>query len=247
VTMLLAIFFCAPAVSASRVRVARPIAIVAAVVVFPYSDYFRVQAASRGGLTFAPIGETLATKDYDQLTMSANGLWWVANTGYKLGYQLLGDLLFWVPRSIWPDKPLDTGVAIARAFNASNANLSSPLPLEVWVDFGWVGAIVALALLGHASARWDRTFDIRRSRSRHEVLASELLIPVLAGYTFIVMRGPLLQSMSRLTVILLTCAVLVSRASSAGGSAGPAGPSQRGRIGVHAPAVDSLVIEHGEK
>ena len=36
------------------------------------------------------IPETLSVKDYDQLTMIANGTWYVDHHGYSLGRQMLG-------------------------------------------------------------------------------------------------------------------------------------------------------------
>jgi hypothetical protein len=89
-------------------------------------------------------------------------------------------------------------------------NLSSPMFLDFYVDFGWVGVVVGMAVVGWASGRGDQLFASRVNRLRDRIYATDLLVPLLAGYSFILLRGPLLQSMSRLAVMLACCALLVA-------------------------------------
>lgn len=175
----------------------------AALIAFPYSDYFR--RIDRGPLTIGPLGETISTKDYDQAVMTANGLWYVAEHGHTWGQQLLGAIFFWVPRSAWEGKALDTGVLIGNYLDAGTVNLSSPLWTEFYVDFGWPGVALGFAALGFAAHRLDDTFVRLWSQRSQETFVLQLLLPLLAGYSLILLRGPLLQSMSRLAVILFVC------------------------------------------
>jgi hypothetical protein len=147
----------------------------------------------------------IATKDYDQSTMTGNGVWFVENAGHTAGRQLLGAVLFWVPRTLWPSKPVDTGTLIGIAMQDRNVSLSGPLWLEFWIDFGYPGLIVGFAAVGYGANRLDGAFSSRIDSARRSVYASDIFMPMIAGYTFILLRGSLLQAMSRLAVIVAVC------------------------------------------
>jgi hypothetical protein len=209
-TVAVAITFSLPWFSPRLFRATLVLGVVAALLLFPYSDRFRTAENTQLIDTryTDSIAETISTKDYDQSIMTANGIWYVEHAGHTFGRQLLGDALFAVPRAVWPDKPQDTGVLIGEAIRSFNTNLSSPLFLEFYVDFGWVGVVVGMAAVGWASGRGDRLFARRVDRFRDRIYVTDLLLPLLAGYSFILLRGPLLQSMSRLAVMVACCSLL---------------------------------------
>jgi hypothetical protein len=209
-TILIGVLFSLPRVSSGLFRAAITTGIIAALVVFPYTDYFRVASEFRESISLGPVAETIATKDYDQSPMTANGVWWVANFGHTLGRQTFGALLFFYPRSAWPDKPRDTGVEIGTAIGSPNVNLSSPLWLEVWADYSWVGIVVAFVLLGILLRRGDDWFLRARNAQGGEIWLAQFMLPLLAGYSLIIMRGPLLQSMSRLAVLIMVCVLVTA-------------------------------------
>lgn len=184
--------------------------IVTAILLFPYSDYFRL--TDRGAIEVKPITYTLSTKDYDQTTMAANGVTYAAQHGHTYGFQMLGAVTFWVPRSIWPGKPIDTGVLIGRTIpEAGTTNLSSPLWIEAWLDFAMGGVFAVFALVGAFSRRMDSAF-VRQSRRRTpRPTFIQVLLPFLAGYSLIVLRGPLLQASANLVVIIAICWALCPR------------------------------------
>lgn len=67
-----------------------------------------------------------------------------------------------------------------------------------------------LALIGYAAARTDRRYARAVSREGSgpgSVLA--IAAPLIAGYTFILLRGPLLQSVGKLAIGVL-CLLLVT-------------------------------------
>lgn len=98
--------------------------------------------------------------------------------------------------------------------NYSNFNLSSPLWTELWVDFGLPVVLVGFATLGYWARRADDWFLSARATSHDgHVRVVEILIPLLAAYEFIVLRGPLLQAMLRLAALILVCSILSERAS----------------------------------
>lgn len=210
-TILLGLLFARPKLTSRGFRLAITVGLVAALVAFPYADYFRATAENRSAIEVAPVEETISTKDYDQVSMTANGVWWVEQGGHTVGRQLTSAMLFFVPRQIWPEKAQDTGVAIASAMGTSNVNLSSPLWIEVWVDFSWPGVVVIFFALGALAARLDRRFIAALDSGRLAVRAIDVLVPLMAGYALILLRGPLLQSMSRLAIILATIWFLFPR------------------------------------
>lgn len=87
-----------------------------------------------------PITYTLSTKDYDQTTMAANGVTYADQNGHTYGYQMLGAATFWVPRSIWPSKPIDTGASSVEPFREPGPRISPRLfgSRRGWTSRCWV-------------------------------------------------------------------------------------------------------------
>ncbi|WP_341393942.1 O-antigen polymerase [Arthrobacter sp. G119Y2] len=181
--------------------------VIASIVIFPLSDITRRAAGQGTPVNLESMWIIIATKDYDQFTMLANTLAYTANHGLSWGMQALGPLLFWVPRVVWPDKPLDTGVEVGQWMNSVNLNLSAPLWAEAWINFGLPGLILVFAALGLLARRLDSGF-------RAEILSKGsvgyLGISIFAGYLFILLRGSLLQSMGRLMILVLSVLILTA-------------------------------------
>lgn len=181
--------------------------VIASIVIFPLSDITRRAGGQGTALNLESVWVVIATKDYDQFTMFANTLAYTDNSGLSWGMQALGPLLFWVPRVVWANKPLDTGVEVGQWMNSVNLNLSAPLWAEAWINFGLIGLIVVFAALGLLSRRLDRGF-------RPEILSKGsvgyLGISIFAGYLFILLRGSLLQSMGRLMILILSVLILTA-------------------------------------
>ncbi|MBO9568552.1 MAG: hypothetical protein J7503_06975 [Cellulomonas iranensis] len=183
--------------------------LVAAVVVFPYADRFRYDEAGYRPLESQSVLTTMAMKDFDQMVMVANTVTYTqVGEGHTGGRQLLGAVLFFVPRQVWPGKAQDTGVLVGEWMGTVNTNLSSPWWAELWVDGGWVAVVLGSAALGLAAARADRRYlvALRRARVSDPVL---VVVPVVAGYAFILLRGSLLQAMGRLAILAACGLVLV--------------------------------------
>lgn len=181
--------------------------VVAAIFLFPLSDITR-RAAGAGALPQTEsVWRMISTKDYDQFTMLANTLGFTADEGLTWGHQLLGALLFWVPRVIWPNKPLDSGVEVGLWMNSANVNLSSPLWAEAWINFGVAGVILVFAALGLLGRRLDSGFG---AGALNAGSVGYLGVSIFSGYMFILLRGSLLQSMGRLVVLALAIAFLTT-------------------------------------
>jgi hypothetical protein len=172
---------------------------------FPIADLFR-RRDSVNAVRPGFLAEYEGNGDYDAFGQLSNALLFTETTPLEPGRQLLGILLFWVPRSIWTEKPTGTGVLLAEFRGYGFTNLSAPVWAEMLVNFGIVGVIVLSALLGVMLGRLDRRF---RSSSAPGV--AEIAAAVLPFYFLIILRGSLLQAMGMLVMILLSLALIADR------------------------------------
>ncbi|MEU3655282.1 hypothetical protein AB0E67_21210 [Streptomyces sp. NPDC032161] len=214
-TVLVSLLFTAFPRSAAMYRTVLALGVAGALVLFPYADRFRYEGAGYRPVESSSVFEPLATKDYDQTVMVANTVTWVGTRGHTYGRQLAGSALFFVPRSVWSGKPEDTGVRVGQWMGMNMTNLSAPLWAELWVDFGAPGMAGAFALIGYAAARTDRRYARAVSRAGPGSVTA-VVVPLVAGYTFILLRGPLLQAMGKPAIAVL-CLLLVT---ALGGPAG---------------------------
>ncbi|MGW1429994.1 hypothetical protein ACWD6K_15455 [Streptomyces sp. NPDC002431] len=219
-TVLVSLLFTAFPSSAAMYRSVLAVGVVGALVLFPYADRFRYDSDGYRPVESSSVFEPLAAKDYDQTVMFANAITWVDGRGHGYGRQLAGSALFFVPRSAWEGKPEDTGVRVGQWMGMTMTNLSAPLWAEIWVDFGAPGMAGAFALIGYAAARTDRRYARAVSRAGPGpggVLA--VAVPFVAGYAFILLRGPLLQAAGKPAVAAL-CLLLVMSLRTPGGRDG---------------------------
>ncbi|WP_398863803.1 hypothetical protein [Streptomyces sp. C11-1] len=210
-TVLVSLLFTAFPRSAAMYRSVLAAGVVGALVLFPYADKFRYDEEGQRTVQSASAFEPLATKDYDQTVMFANTISWVDTRGHTYGRQLAGSALFFVPRSVWSGKPEDTGVRVGQWMGMRMTNLSAPLWTELWVDLGPAGMAGGLALIGYAAARTDRRYALAVTRAgpgSGSVLA--IAAPLIAGYTFILLRGPLLQAVGKLAIAVLCLALITT-------------------------------------
>jgi hypothetical protein len=134
---------------------------------------------------------------------------YVRDHGIVWGRQLAGALLFWVPRSWWPGKPIGSAAYIATSYlstsyNVTFTNLASPLLQEAYLNFGSVGVVVTFSLAGYVSGLCDARFQLysrlvpaafRRARVLvpGEHLAFMILYPVFLGLSMFILRGDFLS------------------------------------------------------
>ncbi|MEU2155839.1 hypothetical protein ABZ532_12635 [Streptomyces sp. NPDC019396] len=218
-TVLFSLLFTVFPVSAAFYRVALSLGVIVALIVFPFSDRFRYDDDNYRPLeTTSPL-EPLTIKDYDQVGMFANTITYVrSGRGHTYGRQLTGAALFAVPRSVWADKPMDTGVLVGEWMGATNTNLSSPVWAELWIDFGPAGMAAGFVGLGYVAARVDRRCARRAVRRAPPGSLIALTVPLVAGYSFILLRGPLLQASGRVAIAACCIALITTfRQDRAGG------------------------------
>ena len=99
------------------------------------------------------ISKAFNTLNYDAFSNITVTIEYVSKYGFSYGYQLLGGLLFFVPRAIWTAKPYSTGQVIGEyliddyGFNFSN--LSNSIVSESFVNFGIIGVIIVPVILAY--------------------------------------------------------------------------------------------------
>jgi hypothetical protein len=174
--------------------------------VFPIADAFR--CVDQVHLEFSLVKEYPGNGDYDAFAQIHNSMTVVRERGYSFLSQPLGVALFWVPRTVWPGKPNDTGIYLAEARGYPFTNLSAPLWAEFYVSGGI--ALVAIGFLG--LGRLLRTVDdrlVRAMRGHDEDFVVHAFMPF---YLVILLRGSLLQATALVATFYL--AALLTRPGS---------------------------------
>lgn len=183
----------------SRTRLTLAAILAGFLFLFPIADLFRREGfrAERSGF----FSEYAGAGDYDVYGQMINAVSFVGQNGITWGYQLLGSLFFWVPRGVWPSKPVDTGVLLANFRGYDFTNLSAPLWAEFLVNFGITGVVLGMFVVGLLVARFDNNVA-------HSFLSGAIdpfwrvFGAVLPVYFVILLRGSLLQATGGLAVIL---------------------------------------------
>lgn len=173
--------------------------------VFPVADAFR--RTTDVSVTFQNPLNSLISGDFDSFGQISNTVYYVHAAGIEWGRQLFGVALFWVPRSIWTDKPIDTGVLLAQFRGYSFTNLSAPLWSELFINGGWVLLLAGMFTVGYAIRVWDGKLDYLFSIGG----VPTILGCVIPFYLLILLRGSLLQAVAPLAVILLCTWLATSR------------------------------------
>lgn len=174
-------------------------------VVFPISGIFRnmnsvLSVAELRRLFSQALNGTYNTGNYDSFQMIGGAIQFVKQSDISYGYQFLGALLFFVPRSIWPSKPIGTGaMVISNITNGSFTNVSMPLIGEAYVNFGVIGIVVGGIILGHVV----KFIDDKYWSNEQSIQFINLIYPSAMLYFFFVNRGDLLSSGAYLAAHLL--------------------------------------------
>lgn len=177
------------------------------IVLFPYTDLFR--NTLDGDIQTSGIADIFVQKgDYDAFQMMLNAIEYVEANGIEHGRQLLGAVLFWVPRSLWADKPLSSGQLLGEASGYSYTNLSSPFWAEGYLNGGFAGVVVLFAAYGFLSRRMQEKYA--RSKDRAALSLNRILVPFLSAYQIFLLRGDLMNALAYLSTFLL-CAWLLTQ------------------------------------
>lgn len=159
----------------------------------PFLNSFRsftsLDDVNRTNIKVGSVSSTMVSDDFDAYAMLTNSAWYMDTHQPTMGWNLFGNLLFFVPKSLWEDKPGSTNWLIIKdsTLGRMNDNLSQPLPAEFLINFGYAGIP-----LGALAFYWLATFldrKYRRPDRRVAVQAITVFYPFALGFTIFLMRG----------------------------------------------------------
>lgn len=157
-------------------------------VIFPFFDNFRYY---NGDISFQLSFNYFNTMNFDA---SQEMMYIMKNEVITYGYQLIGVLLFFVPRSIWPTKPIGSGAYIASQQGAF-ANISMPFWGEGYINFGYLGIILSCILLAYFTRIVDNAFWTKKNKVGFGLTHTyDGLYLLILGALLFVLRGDLLSS-----------------------------------------------------
>lgn len=168
--------------------------LVAGVLVAPALQAFRYAEAEVAGVESQdktnPFSETGLPHDYDAFQILCYTIVTVDQDGVLWGSNILGAGLFFVPRTLWPEKPQPSPYLIYSTIlnyrDVGSNNLSTPLMAEGYYAFGWLGAFLISVLY------WVVLSRVVVLSRRNPYSFIFLLRCVLAGLTLITLRGSLI-------------------------------------------------------
>lgn len=141
--------------------------------------------------------------DFDGFQSIINGAIFTNKYGYIMGNQLLSSLFSFVPRSLWISKSEPTGSLGAMAAGYDYLNISSPLPIEFYIDFGYLGLSVFAFLFGILLRKID-IFYIHDRKWGLKYIIAVILISMIA----IISRGALLAVLNNLYITVFIFSVI---------------------------------------
>lgn len=127
------------------------------------------------------------------------------------GSNILGATLFWIPRSVWQDKPIASNIHLSEHFNFSFNNISFSLPSEFFIAFGFSGLILGGFITGYFLFFLDKKWKFY---FRSENLFFLAILLQSAQLLIYIMRGALLSSFAYTFGILFSWIIIYSLISS---------------------------------
>jgi len=132
----------------------------------------------------------ILTGDYDAFSMINHTIRYIDIYGVTYGHQLLGALLFFIPRTFWESKPIGSGPTVSEGLGLSFDNISNPLISEGLINFGLPGLFIFAFLFSFATKKLDLHFWSNGNS------IFKILYPFYIGLFFFMMRGDLLSTFS---------------------------------------------------
>ncbi|MGH2108675.1 O-antigen polymerase [Aerococcus urinaeequi] len=166
-------------------------------IVFPSINSFRNLDFAGGlsrGLNLAPLSDYFLAGDFDAFSMLARSIIITKQVGFSWGHQLLGSVFFFIPRAIWPTKPVGSGYTVAILFGWDFVNVSMPLIGEGYINFGIFGVIALGIFMGIVLKKMDFHYFYRVKNEGKKIYFIEIVFPFTLGFLFFIMRGDLLSS-----------------------------------------------------
>lgn len=119
---------------------------------------------------FGGITTAFQKLHYDAFSNIMATVDYTTKNGFSYGYQLLSALLFFVPRSLWSNKPISTGELIGNHliddYGFGYNNLSNCIVSEAYIDYGIFGVVLfgfVLAYFFYFFLKWLQSNDFAKS------------------------------------------------------------------------------------
>jgi oligosaccharide repeat unit polymerase len=119
------------------------------------------------------------------------------------GEQLLGVLFFFVPRSIWENKPTGSGSFVANEVGLTFSNISMNYFAEGYINFGYLGIFLFCIIIAYVNSSLDKKFW-----GNNRYLLTEVVYLFLLGMEFFILRGDLLSSFAYTSGLMLSIALI---------------------------------------
>lgn len=169
--------------------------------VFPYLHHFRYNNNLLPEKFFD--SEMFVEAHFDSYQNSINV---VTNKVVTNGNQILGTLLFFIPRSYWETKSLGSGYVLAETLEYDGfSNVAVSYFAEGYINFGYVGVFIFTILLALINSSFDRYYWL--GGSKNNILFQTIYL-VFIPFQFIILRGSLMSSVANL-IGYLFCIVFI--------------------------------------
>ena len=169
--------------------------------IFPLINIFRDNTFSNVinlQINMPDLNQQFITGNYDSYSMLVRSILYIQDEGITFGRQLLGNVLFFIPRSIWETKPIGSGAMIAKFFGWQFTNISCPYIGEGLLNFGIVGIVIFAIILAILLKKSTIKYEYVIMNKSRKIGVIELIYPFSIGFVFFIMRGDLLSSLSYL-------------------------------------------------
>lgn len=180
------------------------------VFLFPIMGLYRY--ASITEVPLSTIFETLTSIDgyfntgnYDAYQMLMLTLDFVEEFGVTYGRQLVGALLFFIPRQIWSTKPVGSGSYMSSIMGLDFDNISCPLVAESYINFGVIGVCIFAILIGYCLRKIDNTYW---HNNREEFSYINLIYFYMLPYLLFLCRGDMMSTWAYLFANIFVSYVL---------------------------------------
>lgn len=134
---------------------------------------------------------------------------WTESHGHTLGQQALAWILFFVPRAIWPSKPISTGALVTGDLGFDFTIISAPIMTEPLIDFGWLGIPPFAFVFGRILHFLDDRYHTGRTKRR--VRRIDVMYPFLLGLVLLMTRGSMMSAVAFSVGFMLSGFPLVLR------------------------------------
>lgn len=127
------------------------------------------------------------------------------------GKQLLGVVLFFIPRSIWKEKSIGSGALLAEKANFYFSNIAMNYFGEGYINFGYFGIILFIIFIAYINSRFDKLYW-HCKKNNYFIIFYLLLLSM----EIFILRGDLMSSFAYLvgafsSSLFVYCAVLYRR------------------------------------